>query len=236
MATTPIHYDHDNTRMHGYIAYPSDESAKPGILIAHDWTGCNDFAREKAEYLASLGYVAMAIDMYGEGRQGESTEEKMALMGPVIEDRQMLQSRINAALTTLQADARVDAKNIGAIGFCFGGLCVLDLARSGADVKGVVSFHGLLNRPEHSNATIKAKVLALHGHDDPMVPPEQVLAFQTEMNEANVDWQMHIYGRTQHAFSNPKANDASMGTVYNATAEKRALAAMRHFFAEVFTN
>ncbi len=128
----------------------------------------------------------------------------------------------------------VDPHRIGAIGFCFGGLCVLDLARSGAAVRGVVAFHGLLQgAPKVPSETISAKVLVLHGHDDPFAPPEQLAAFCREMTEAGADWQVHVYGRTQHAFTNPAANDPKLGTVYNETADRRSWLAMQGLFDEV---
>lgn len=237
MHTETQSYFHQETELEAYIAYPENRSAPcPAVLIAHDWSGRNEFAEEKARFLAGLGYVAVAIDMYGKGKLGQSNEEKMALMGPLVEDRALLQARIKSALEFACTLDQVDATQIAAMGFCFGGLCVLDLARSGADIQAVVSFHGLLGAPNHPNQTIKARILALHGHDDPMATPEQALAFQTEMTAAKADWQMHIYGGTQHAFTNPNANDTELGTIYNARAESRSLLAMQNFFEEVFTD
>lgn len=231
MQTETKSYRHNDCELEAYFAYNTDSDVqRPAILIVHDWSGRNEFAEEKARYLADCGYVAVAIDMYGKGKLGQTNDEKMALMGPVIEDRAFLQDRINAALKMVCEHKRVDKNRIGAMGFCFGGLCVLDLARSGANVKGVVSFHGLLNAPKHPNQTITASVLALHGQDDPMATPDQARDFQAEMTQANVDWQMHIYGGTQHAFTNPNANDAELGTIYNAKAETRSLQAMLNFF------
>lgn len=150
-------------------------------------------------------------------------------------DRGLLAERILSAFHTLKKIEQVDTHQIGAIGFCFGGLCVLDLARSGAEVTGVVSFHGLLSPPQmKSQHTIKAKVLALHGFDDPMVPPEQVLHFEQEMTKAKVDWQVHIYGSTKHAFTNPLAHDEQLGTVYNERADARSWQTMKNFFSEIF--
>src|SRR5262249_39067750 len=147
--------------------------------------------------------------------------------------RLLLQQRVISALNTLKKIDVVDTSRIAAIGFCFGGMCVLDLARTGANLKGVVSFHGLLHAPEKT-ANITAKILALHGADDPMVPPEQVLHFQQEMTRAGADWQMHIYGSTQHAFTNPNANDKELGLVYHNLADRRSWIAMQNFFTEIF--
>ena len=172
--------------------------------------------------------------MYGKGVRGSNREENSALIGPFLADRNLLQGRINQAVNTLRDQPEVDSSKIAAIGYCFGGLCVLDLARSGADVSGVVSIHGLFAPPDpHPGLPIGASVLALHGHEDPMVPVEAVQALETELTEAGADWQIHVYGSTMHAFTNPKANDPEFGTVYSARAERRAWRAMTGFLAEV---
>jgi dienelactone hydrolase len=208
---------------------------RPAVLISHAWGGRDDFVAEKAIKLAELGYVGFALDMYGKGVLGGSAEQNSKLMQPFMADRGMLQKRINAALYAVTLLPWVDDTKLAAMGFCFGGLCVLDLARSGADLKGVISFHGLLGAPENLPIQpIKAKVLALHGHDDPMGPVEQVLAFEQEMTNAGADWQLHTYGHTMHAFTNPIANDPSFGTVYQANADKRSWLAMKNFLAEIF--
>ena len=209
---------------------------RPAVLISHAWGGRDEFVAGKAKKLAELGYVGFAVDMYGKGILGSGPERNAELMRPFMEDRAMLQKRMQAALAAVRLMPWVDDSQCAAIGFCFGGLCVLDLARSGADVKGVVSFHGLLAAPGNTfGNTIKAKVLALHGHDDPMVTPEQVLAFEQEMTEACVDWQLHVYGNTQHAFTNPIANDPAFGTVYQPDADRRSWKAMENFLQEIFS-
>lgn len=234
--TKKIEYHNNNTVFEGFYAYDDIHTQKkPLVLIAHDWSGRNEFANKKAEKLAELGYVGFAIDMFGQGKTGITNNEKMALIKPLMENRVELCQRILSAFECAKTLDLVDVKKIGAIGFCFGGLCVLDLARSGADITGVVSFHGLLNPPQaNQNDLIKAKMLVLHGHDDPMVPPEQILAFEKEMTEKKVDWQVHVYGNTKHAFSNPLAHDEELGTVYNRLAEKRSWIAMQNFFVEIF--
>lgn len=209
---------------------------RPAVLINHAWGGRDDFVAEKAKKLAELGYLGFAVDMYGKGVLGTSPEENMALMQPFMADRAMLQRRIKAALAAVKLMPWVDDRKIAAMGFCFGGLCVLDLARTGVDIKGVVSFHGLLLPPGNTQGqAIKAKVLALHGNDDPMVPPEQVLAFEQEMTEAGADWQLHSYGNTMHAFTNPAANGPGFGTVYQPDADRRSWLAMQNFFVEIFS-
>jgi dienelactone hydrolase len=208
---------------------------RPTVLINHTWAGRDEFVAEKAKKLAALGYVGFAVDMYGKGVLGTSPEQNMKLMQPFTADRAMLQQRMNAALAAVRLMPWVDDTNIAAIGFCFGGLCSLDLARTSADIKGVVSFHGLLTAPDNTlGNTIKAKILALHGHDDPMVPPEQVLAFEQEMTEAGADWQLHSYGNTMHGFTNPLANDPAFGAVYKADADRRSWMAMQNFLTEIF--
>ncbi len=230
------HYFHGKQSLEGYVAYDeSHQQRRPAVLVIHDWTGRNEFACKKADLLASLGYVGFAVDMYGDARVGETADEKTALMQSVAYDRQFLRERLRIALETLVAFDQVDAKRVAVIGFCFGGLCALDLARSGADICGVVSFHGLLDKPaDLANQPIKAKILALHGYDDPMVTPDHVNAFCKEMTEAGVDWQMHMYGHTKHAFTNPLENGAAMGTIYNPLAEHRALRSMKNFLNEIF--
>ncbi len=208
---------------------------RPAVLINHAWAGRDGFVEEKAVQLAALGYVGFAVDMYGKGILGTTPEENAALMQPFINDRALLLQRIKAALAAVKLLPWVDDTKVAAIGYCFGGLCVLDLARSGADVNGVVSFHGLFGAPDNlKDQSIKAKVLALHGHDDPMVPVEQVIAFEQEMTAAGADWQLLTFGQTMHAFTNPVANNPDFGTVYQADADRRSWLAMKNFLAEVF--
>ncbi len=208
---------------------------RPAVLINHTWVGRDDFVAEKAKNLAALGYVGFAVDMYGKGVLGSGPEENMKLMQPFMADRAMLQKRMKAALSTVKLMPWVDDTKIAAIGFCFGGLCSLDLARTGVDIKGVVSFHGLLTAPGNTqDNAIKAKILALHGRDDPLVPTEQMLAFEQEMTEAGADWQLHTYGNTMHAFTNPVASDPAHGMVYRPNADRRSWIAMQNFLTEIF--
>lgn len=233
--TKKITYTDGDIMMEGYCAYSDgNPTKKPAILVAHDWSGRNDFACQKAERLAELGYVGFAIDMYGDARTGKDINEKSALMKPLMDDREKLKRRILAAFDTVTKLEFVNTAKIGAIGFCFGGLCVLDLARCDVDVRGVVSFHGLLAAPANNPCkATRTKILVLHGYEDPMAPPEQVAAFENEMATANADWQVHIYSHTKHAFTNPQANNKELGLVYNSLTEKRAWVAMKSFFEEV---
>ena len=231
-----LEYQDGDTMLEAFYAFDdSYQNRRPAVLISHAWLGRDSFVMDKARKLAGLGYLGFALDMYGKGILGKSRDENAQLMQPFMADRQKLQNRMQAALVTVKQLPQVDTSKIAAMGFCFGGLCVLDLARTGADIKGVVSFHGLLDKPENTQGVkIKAKILALHGRDDPMVPPDLVLNFQEEMTQADADWQFISYGHTVHAFTNPVANDPDFGTVYQADADRRSWLAMQNFFAEIF--
>jgi dienelactone hydrolase len=234
--TRTIEYRDGDVELQGVVAWDDGlKGPQPGVMVSHAWAGRSDFENGKAEELARLGYVGFAIDNFGKGVLGKSTKENSALIQPFLEDRPMLQRRLQNAVTVLKNLDEVDADRVAAIGFCFGGLCVLDLARSGADVNGIVSFHGLLGAPGNTSGNrIKAKVLALHGWDDPMAKPDQVLAFAEELTAMSADWQLHAYGSTMHAFTNPQANDPDFGTVYSADADRRSWNAMRNFLSEIF--
>lgn len=236
MITDQIEYHDGETVLEGYLAYEETDTQKPLVLVSHDWSGRRQFACDAAERIAALGYVGFALDMYGKGVFGSDTDTEVnaALMNPLAEDRAVLRQRIRAALVAGRNIPQVDATRVAAMGYCFGGMCVLELARSGADVLGVVSIHGILAPGNTPIETVKAKVLCLHGHDDPMVPPDQVLAFETEMTAANVDWQLHAYGGTLHAFTNPGANNPDFGTLYNEVAEQRAYQTLANFLEEIF--
>ncbi len=207
----------------------------PGILICHTIRGRTAFEDGKAEALANLGYAALTVDLYGAHTRDADVEEYRNLMNGLKDDRLRLQQSLIDWLGLLAAQRQVDADRLGAIGFCFGGLCVLDLARTGADIAGVVSFHGLFDPPDNTaDKRIRAKVLALHGWDDPLASPDKVLALGSELSRMGADWQIHAYGNTLHAFTNPAANDLSAGTVYDDKANRRSWTAMRNFFEEVF--
>lgn len=228
--------DEHNTKMQGLAIIP-DGGNKPVVMIAHDWSGRNHFAKKIAEDIAGLGYIGFALDIYGDGRIGNTKEEKTALITPFMQDRALLLSRLKAGLNAAKSLPSADANRIAIIGFCFGGLCALDLARSGVSIKGAVSFHGLLNPPTQlPKHVIQAKVLALHGFDDPMALPEQVIAFGKEMTEAKADWELNMYGNTTHAFMNPEANDPAFGTVYQPVTAARAWLAMKNFMQEIFSS
>jgi len=230
--TREVRYLDGDCECVGHLALPEGEGSFPAVLVHHAWAGQGDFERDKAKALAGLGYAGFALDNYGAGRVGQSPEENRALMQPLMGDRAQLRRRVLAGLDAAQSLPEVDAERVAAIGFCFGGLCALDLARSGATLRGAVSFHGLLMPCGLPPETILGKVLALHGYDDPMAPPEAVLAFAQEMSEAGADWQLHAYGGTLHAFTNPVANDPAAGLRYSADADRRSWQSMRAFLEE----
>jgi dienelactone hydrolase len=232
-----IEYKQAGTVLEGYLAYDdSVRGPRPGVLVLHDWMGLGDFARKKADALARLGYIALAADIYGKGVRPQDMKEAARLAGLYKADRALLRLRARAAMDLLLKQPQTDPERMAAIGFCFGGTAALELARSGAPLAGVISFHGGLDTPKPEDASrIRARVLALHGADDPNVPPEQVAAFEREMRGGRVDWQLVAYGNAVHAFTNPDAgDDNSRGAAYNAKADHRSWRAMKDFFAEIF--
>jgi len=234
--TEKVEYRHGGVVFEGYLAYDDAVQGKrPGVLVVHEWYGLNDYAKGRARQLAELGYVALAADMYGGGKVATTADEAGALAGALRKDRPLLRTRAAAALDALGKSPLVDPARLAAIGYCFGGGTVLELARSGAELQGVVSFHGNLDTPDPADArNIKCKVLVCHGANDPLVTPEQVLAFQKEMRDAGVDWQMNLYGGAVHSFTNPASgSDPSKGVAYNAEADRRSWEAMKSFFGEI---
>ncbi len=236
IVSNSVGYLDDGVLLEAFFAYNDSFSGRrPAVLINHTWVGRDDFVAEKAKKIASLGYVGFAVDMYGKGVLGSSVEENVKLMQPFMDSREMLQNRMKAAFYAVKLMPWVDDSKIAAMGFCFGGLCSLDLARTGVDLKGAISFHGLLGAPGNTEGNIiKAKILALHGNDDPLVPAEQVLAFEREMTAAGADWQLHAFGNTMHAFTNPAANNPDFGTVYQPDADRRSWLLMENFLTEIF--
>ena len=235
--TENIEYKDGDVTLEGYIAY--DESftdKRPGVIVVHEWTGINDYTKMRCEMLAKLGYFAFAADIYGKGIRPASREEASKQAGIYYADRKLMRQRVNAALDEIKKQKFVNPDKISAIGYCFGGSVVLELARSGADVKGVVSFHGGLDNPNPEDAkNIKGKVLVCQGSDDPVAPPEKVQAFEKEMKDAKVDWQFIMYGGAVHGFTNPNnGSDPSKGVAYNEKADKRSWEAMKNFFGEIF--
>jgi dienelactone hydrolase len=235
--TRLVEYRHGDTVLEGYLAYDDAQTGKrPGVLIVHQWKGLTDYEKGRAEMLARMGYVAFAADIYGKGIRPTTTQEAGAEAGKYKKNRPLLRERVRAGWETLKAQPSVDGAKTAAIGYCFGGTSVLELARSGAEVGGVVSFHGGLDSPAPEDAkNIKAKVLVLHGADDPFIPEAEFKAFQEEMRQAKVNWQLISYGGAVHSFTEKRAGDMNIrGAAYNADADRRSWEHMRLFFSELF--
>ena len=226
--------------MRGFLAYnASARDRRPGVLVVHEGLGLNEHTMERARKLVELGYVAMAADIYGDRRQASNLQEARELIAELRNEPAKLRARGRAALATLASLPQVDAERLGAIGFCFGGSVVLELARDGADLKAVVSFHGMLTTKAPAVVgKVEADLLVCTGADDPLVPPDQVVAFEGEMRAASVrDWQVISYGNTLHGFTNPAADGSILpAALYNQRSDRRSWAAMQSFFDEVFRN
>ena len=232
-------YTDGTGQFEGYLSFDgAKDRRRPGVLVFHQWSGCSAFEKEKAEWLAGLGYAALAVDMYGKGKRGTNPQENGALMTPLVEDRSLLRQRAEAAIRHLKSLPMVDGDRIAVMGFCFGGLCSLDAARWGVTgVRGAVSLHGLLGAPEAKLPRAKSmhtRVLALHGWNDPMARPESACAFAREMHDHGADWQLHAFGGCGHAFTNPQAQDAAHGMQFNPLADARSFEMVKDFLAEVF--
>ena len=234
MHTKSIAYQDGDCDLEAFVAYPSEKKG-PLVILCHAWKGRDAFICEKAQEIAQWGYVGFALDMYGKGVSGKSKEESAALKRPFIEDRSLLQKRVIKGFEVASNLPYVDAKRVAVLGLGFGGICALDLARSGANLKGAISIYGHFDPPpKFLIKPIKAKVLILHGYNDPIIPQEELRRFEKEMDEGRVDWQAHIYGNTMHAFATPGANDPEAGLLYNPVAAARAWIAVREFLHEVF--
>ena len=238
VATREFDYQVNGTTFDGAVVLDDAHvGTRPAVMVCHGWEGRSDAQVECARSLARLGYVGVACDMFGKGIRGDMTGDNSALIAPLLRDRAMLRARLVGSAQEVRSMPEVDTNRVAAIGFCFGGLCVLDLARSGFDVRAVASFHGLFGRPEGlTNASITARVLAFHGWDDPMVPPADVVALGTELTEAGADWQIHAYGGTMHAFMAVGANRPEAGIQYNERSARRAWASLVAFLAEAFSD
>jgi dienelactone hydrolase len=232
----PVEYKEGDTVLEGLSVYDDAVQGKrPAVLVVHQWKGLGDYEKKRAEMLAHLGYNVFVADIYGKGIRPQTPQAAAAEAGKYKNDRALLRARVLAGLEVLAKHDLTDPRRIAAIGYCFGGMGVLELARSGADIAAVVTFHGALSSPMPGDAkNIKAKVLALHGADDPNVPPKEVAAFEEEMRQGGVDWQLIAYGGAVHSFTDWNAgNDNSKGAAYNERADRRSWEAMKQFFAEV---
>jgi len=235
-----VEYRAGDTLMEGYLVWDDAKGdQQPGVLVVHEWWGLNDYARMRAKMLAELGYTALAVDMYGDGKNSEHAKDAKAFMQSVTEKQGLAQQRFEAARKLLVSRPNVDKDKIAAIGYCFGGGTVLNMARLGVDIKAVVSFHGNLETETPAQAgKVKAKVLVLNGAADSFVTPESIVAFKKEMTEADVDYQFIDYPGAIHGFTNPDADRLgkanNLAVAYDANADKKSWAAMLGLFKEVF--
>lgn len=236
MAGTFVDYADGAETCEAYVAMPERGGAHPAVLVAHQWSGQSDHERATADRLAALGYVGIAIDVYGKGKRGApGSSDHSALLTPWLQDRAALRQRLMAAVDFAKTVDGVDTGKIAIMGYCFGGLCALDVARTGTkDVAGAVSIHGIFGPPNlGAQPDISTKVLILHGWADPMAKPADVEKVASELTDANADWQLHAYGHAMHAFTAKHMNDAAGGKQYDANADRRSWAATVAFLEEV---
>jgi dienelactone hydrolase len=235
-----VQYKAGDTVLKGYLAYDDAVKGKrPGVLVVHEWWGHNEYARMRARMLAELGYTALAVDMYGDGKQATHPDDAGKFSGEVKKNMPMAKARFDAARNLLKKHATVDGKRLAAIGYCFGGGIVLEMARAGEPLKGVVSFHGSLNTDHPAKAgKMKVRMLVLTGEADPFVPPEQVEAFKKEMNAAKASYKVIAYPGAKHAFTNKEADQYgqkfNLPLAYNAEADHKSWAEMQAFLKEIF--
>jgi dienelactone hydrolase len=235
IVSQPVEYTNEGTALEGYLAYDDAVAEKrPGVLVVHEWWGLNDYVKMRIHKLAELGYVAFALDMYGKGIFTSDPKQASELAGH-LRGTPLLRQRARAGLEILKQNERVDPTKIAAIGYCFGGTTVLELAYSGADIAGVVSFHGGLTLPKPGD-TIKAKILVLHGADDGFASTQTINDFQDAMRKSGADWQMIFYGGAVHSFTNPAADQFGIkGVAYNKKADERSWKHMQMFLQEIFS-
>lgn len=236
--TETVTYEQGGTRLQGYLAYDDQaQDKRPGVVVFPEFWGLTDYSRHRAQMLASLGYVAFAADLYGNGKTTEDPKEAGALAGQLKANRALLRERANAGLEQLKKNEHVDPQKLGAIGYCFGGTTAIELARSGADVKAVCAFHAGLDSPNPADGkNIKGRLLVCHGGDDAFTSQKDFDAFEQEMRENHVDWEIDIYGGAVHAFTNPGADKHGIpGVAYNAKADHRSWEAMTRLFKDVFS-
>jgi dienelactone hydrolase len=234
----PVTYTVDGKNFNGYVTYDSNlQGKRPAVLVVHEWWGLNDYPRSRAKQLAQLGYIAMAVDMYGDGKTGEDPKAAQALATPYYKDPTLSKTRLDAAINKLKTFPQTDTSKMAAIGYCYGGFIVLNAAKLGADLKGVVSFHGDLSGVPVNKNLLKAKILVCHGEADPLVNP-QVAGFKKSMDSAGVDYTFKSYPNAMHAFTNPASTENgkkfNMPIAYNAAADTASWNDMKAFFAKIF--
>jgi dienelactone hydrolase len=236
MKTQDIEYRADGQRLVGYLAVDDGKAGKrPGIIVAHEGGGLTDHAKNSARRLAEAGYIAFALDYYGDGKPLTDISQAMPRIGAWMTDPTGIRARAHAALEVLLAQPETDAGRLAGIGYCFGGTTVLEMARAGEPLTAVVGFHSGLGTGRPATAPIKPKVLVQIGADDPIIPPDQRTAFEAEMKAAEADWRLLVYGGAGHSFTNPDVNALNRpGFEYNESADKRSWRAMLDVFDEVF--
>ena len=235
-----VQYSADGVVLKGYLAYDTNVKGKrPGVLVVHEWWGLNDYARRRAKMLAEMGYIALAVDMYGDGKQAMHPDDAGKFSSELMKNFDTAKARFTAAVEFLKEQPETDPGRIAAIGYCFGGGVVLNMARQGVDLKGVASFHGSLTAVKPASpGSVKAKVLVLHGADDKFTSPEQVEAFKKEMKAAGADLKFISYPGAVHSFTNPEADELgkrfNLPLAYNAEADKKSWAELKKFLAAIF--
>jgi dienelactone hydrolase len=233
-----VRYNADSI-MNGFIVYgDSIEGKRPGILVVHEWWGLDDYAKERTRQLAKMGYIAMAVDMFGGGKTAANPQEAMALAGPFYQDPQLAKNRLDAALAQLKSYEQTDTNKIAAIGYCYGGYVVLNAAKLGSDLNGVVSFHGGLGGAPPAKDALKAKILVCHGGSDPMVPQDEFNRFTKQMDSVNADYEIKVYPDATHAFTNPAASETgkkfNIPIAYNPDADRKSWNDMKAFLDNLF--
>ena len=239
VVTEAVSYFHRDVKLEGYLAYDdSIKDRRPGILVVHEWWGLDDYARVRAKQLAAMGYVAFALDMYGKGKVTEHPKQAGEWAREIRSNVHLWQQRALAGLEVLRKDPRTDVNRMAAIGYCFGGSTVQQLAYAGADIRGIVSFHGSLVPPgENMVKKVKAKILICHGADDPFEEPQAIVQYLDAMKVSGLDWQMIFFGGARHGFTNPDADKAGLAAMqYSKSADQRSWANMQLFFKEIFTS
>lgn len=235
-----VTYTSDSITMNGLVVYDENiEGPRPAVIVVHEWWGLNDYSKMRARELAKLGYIAMAVDMYGDGKQADNPDDAMKLAGPFYQDPQMAQPRFEAALSKLKTYSQADPDKIAAIGYCYGGAQVLNLAKMGEDLKGVVSFHGNLNVVPANKDLLKASILVCHGADDPLVPQAEVDQFKKQMDSIGANYTFKAYEGALHAFTNPNATAVGekfpdLPVKYDAAADSASWNDMKDFFSRIF--
>lgn len=229
-----ISYSEGDDAFDAVVVEPEGDEPRPAVLVCHAWGGRRELDVIKARALAEQGYVAAAVDVYGVGKRGTDQASSAALMTEMLENPDVLRRRLTAAFQAVRTLERVDPGRMGAMGLCFGGLCVQIMARMGLPLRGVASVHGLLKVGEKLEARPKARLLILHGQDDPLVPPEDIATWAEEMKRIDADWEMHSYPKVLHAFSDPGAAQPELGILYDAKADARSWATLLRFLGEVF--